>query len=106
MTTNLSIGEVARRSGLKPSAIRYYEQIGLLPAPFRSGGRRLYRDSILDRLSILNFAKHAGFSLREVRALLAENHGNRPLPQRWREMAHHKIAEIEEFIAHANSVLK
>jgi DNA-binding transcriptional MerR regulator len=66
----------------------------------------MYSDSILDRLSILSFAKHAGFSLKEVQALLVDNHGNRPLPQRWRELAHHKIVELETFIAHANSVLE
>jgi DNA-binding transcriptional MerR regulator len=65
-----SIGEVARRAGLKRSAIRYYEQIGLLPKAERVGGQRRYDTSVLTLLSIIDVAQRAGFTLAETRTLL------------------------------------
>jgi len=47
MASALTIGEVAKQAGLRPSAIRYYEKAGLLPKPLRSGGQRLYSPDIL-----------------------------------------------------------
>jgi MerR family transcriptional regulator, redox-sensitive transcriptional activator SoxR len=52
----LTIGEVARQSGLRPSAIRFYEKSGLLPTPLRSGGQRRYDASVLRRLAVLQRA--------------------------------------------------
>lgn len=46
----LTIGEVARRSGVAATTLRYYEQIGLLPAPTRLGGQRRYDEAVLSRL--------------------------------------------------------
>jgi DNA-binding transcriptional MerR regulator len=66
----LSIGEVARRSGVTASALRYYERTGLIPAGERSGGKRVYGDELLDRLALIRVAKTAGFRLTEIRTLL------------------------------------
>jgi MerR family redox-sensitive transcriptional activator SoxR len=99
----MTIGEVARRSGLRASAIRYYEALGLLPKPRRTGGRRRYDDDVLKRLAMVRFAKHVGFSMEEVKLLLDGVHG-RPPTERWRKLARAKAKEVAEFIAHATTV--
>ena len=99
----MTIGEVARRAGLRTSAIRYYERLGVLPEASRRGGRRYYDDAVLDALAIVRFAKHIGFTLDELRLLLGGQHG-RPRPERWRELAHTRLAEVDALIARAEDV--
>jgi DNA-binding transcriptional MerR regulator len=68
---SVSIGEAGRRSGVKVPTIRYYEQIGLLPAPPRTdGNRRCYDDSDLRRLSFIRHARELGFEVGAIRTLL------------------------------------
>lgn len=67
---DLSIGEVARRAGIQPSALRYYESIGLMPAPRRVSGRRRYDESAVRMLKIVQLAQSAGFSIAEIQVLL------------------------------------
>jgi MerR family redox-sensitive transcriptional activator SoxR len=100
---DLSIGEIARRTGLRPSAIRYYEKIGLLPKTARVNGRRRYDESALERLAIVRFAKRVGFSIAEVRTLLRDT-PRRPPPERWRELAHNKLAQLDQLIVEASTV--
>jgi len=71
--SGMSIGEAARKSGLRPSAIRYYEKLGLLAKATRVNGRRRYDDQILRRLAIVRFARHVGFTLTETKLLLADS---------------------------------
>jgi DNA-binding transcriptional MerR regulator len=99
----MSIGEVARRAELRPSAIRYYEKIGLLPRPPRAGGRRLYDELVLERLAIVRFAKFVGFRIDEIRLLLDGSPG-RPPPQRWRLIAESKVAHVDAIITEAIAV--
>ena len=67
----LSIGTLARRTGTKVQTIRYYEQIGLMPAPRRTaGGQRRYDEGDLDRLAFVRHARQLGFPLDAIRALL------------------------------------
>jgi len=99
----LSIGEVAHRAGIRSSTIRYYERLGLLPKPPRTNGRRRYDESILERLAIVQFAKRMGFTINEIKTLLSGSIG-RPPPERWRSLAHVKLAEVDRFIADAASV--
>jgi MerR family redox-sensitive transcriptional activator SoxR len=94
----LTIGMVASRAGLRPSAIRYYEEQGLLPAACRKGGRRLYDVSILDRLALITLGKAAGFTLQEIRDLTARA-GRRQPGSLWRSAADAKRAEVDEQIA-------
>ena len=63
------IGELARRAGVPPSTVRYYERIGLLPAPPREGGRRLYGEDTVRRLRLIGFGKRLGFTLRQMKEL-------------------------------------
>jgi DNA-binding transcriptional MerR regulator len=67
----LAIGELARRAGTAPSALRYYERIGLLPAAERAGGKRHYPPSSAERLALVRLYQDAGFTLKEIRQLLA-----------------------------------
>ncbi len=68
---DLAIGAVAKASGVKAPTIRYYEQIGLLPAPPRSeGNRRLYDARDLRRLAFIRHARELGFEIEAIRALL------------------------------------
>jgi DNA-binding transcriptional MerR regulator len=71
-TDPVPIGEAARHSGVKVPTIRYYEQIGLLPAPPRSdGNRRQYDAADLRRLAFIRHARELGFEIDAIRALLA-----------------------------------
>jgi redox-sensitive transcriptional activator SoxR len=95
MPNELTIGEVARRAGVSPSAIRYYESVGLVEPERRSGGRRLYGELAIERLALISFAKEMGFSLDEVRQLLAGFPEETPAGARWTELATSKLAELE-----------
>jgi DNA-binding transcriptional MerR regulator len=67
----LTIGRVAEATGCKVQTIRYYEQIGLLPAPGRSrGNQRLYDDRAVERLAFIRHARGLGFPLDAIRDLL------------------------------------
>ncbi len=63
---SLTIGEAAARAGIRASAIRYYERVGLIPPPERVSGRRRYEEGIVRRLELIAVAKEAGFSLDEA----------------------------------------
>ena len=97
----LSIGEVARRAGIATSAIRYYESEALLPNPERRSGRRVYEESVLERLRVIDLAKRSGFSIAEIRHLLGGFSTDTPPGERWRAMASSKLHELEERIAEA-----
>jgi MerR family redox-sensitive transcriptional activator SoxR len=97
----MTIGEVAKKAGLRASAIRYYEKAGLLPKPVRSGGQRRYDSSILARLAVLERAKDCGFTLYEARQLF--NDQGRPA-ERWQRLAPKKIAELDALIQRATAM--
>ncbi len=91
----LTIGEVARRAGIRPSALRYYESVGLLPAPRRVGGQRLYGAGVLDQLAVIHLAQQAGFTVVEIRTLLHGFTADTPPPARWRALAERKLVEVD-----------
>ncbi|MEV5970161.1 MerR family transcriptional regulator [Streptomyces sp. NPDC051921] len=68
--TLLDIAEVAERSGLAPSALRFYEKKGLIAADGRNGLRRTYRPEALERLALITCARSAGFSIAEIERFL------------------------------------
>ena len=96
MVTALTIGEVARRAGIAPSALRYYEKAGILPAPVRAGGKRRYDADVLRRVDLLRFAQQAGFSLDEIKTLFYGFGADTPLSARWRSLARKKVTELDE----------
>ncbi|WP_432468365.1 helix-turn-helix domain-containing protein [Agarivorans sp. Z349TD_8] len=69
----MDIAEVARRSGLKPSTLRYYEKIGLIHSPSRKGLRRQYFPSVLNKLNIISLGRMAGLSLIEISMMFDAN---------------------------------
>lgn len=69
--TDLDIAEVARRSGVPASALRYYEDRGLIAPIGRRGLRRLYDAGVLERLALIGLGRAAGFSLEEIARMLA-----------------------------------
>lgn len=91
----LSIGEVARRTGVRTSALRYYEAAGLLPAPGRAGGRRWYDATAIRRIDVLRFAQQAGFTLQEIKVLFHGFSTDTPLSARWQALARRKLTELE-----------
>lgn len=97
----LRIGEVAERARIATSAIRYYEREGLIPKADRRGNTRVYGDDIFDRLSLIELAKSAGFTVAETRQLLRGVSRTTPPGPRWRELAQKKLNEIEARIAEA-----
>lgn len=73
--TQMTIGQVAQRAGVRASTIRYYEERGVLRAPDRVAGQRRYGSDVLRRLAIIDVAQRAGFSLTEAADLLASADG-------------------------------
>jgi MerR family redox-sensitive transcriptional activator SoxR len=91
----LTISEVAKRAGIRASAIRYYESIQLLAPPPRSAGRRRYNPEVLRRISFIQVAQAAGLTIAEIQTLMNELDGDMPLSERWRMLAHQKLAEVD-----------
>lgn len=91
-----SIGEIARRSGVPASTIRYYEEIELLPAPRRVSGQRRYDDTVLQQLNLIRLAQQAGFTLAEIEVLLHDFPPGTPPSSRWQVMARQKLSELEQ----------
>jgi MerR family transcriptional regulator, redox-sensitive transcriptional activator SoxR len=92
---SLSIGEVARRTGLRTSALRYYEESGLLPETTRVKGRRVYDAQAIRRIDGLRFAQAAGFTLKEIKALFHGSGAKSTLSARWQSMARKKLLELD-----------
>jgi MerR family transcriptional regulator, redox-sensitive transcriptional activator SoxR len=98
----MTIGEVARKAGIRPSSLRYYESVGILPKPERVNGRRHYDGEVLrgvlDRLAVVSIAQQAGFTVAEIRTLLHGFSDDAPPSERWRIMAREKLTEVEALI--------
>jgi DNA-binding transcriptional MerR regulator len=98
----LTIGELARRTGVATSALRYWEQFGLLPAPARVSGQRRYPQSAVETVGVIVFLRDVGFTLRELGTLVGGTSGSSAL-EGWRELARRKLTELDERIAHAQA---
>lgn len=90
----LDIGEVAARSGIKASALRYYEEAGLISSVSRHGLRRQFLPDVLLRLRLISMGKSAGFSLTEIAAMFGSD-GAPDLP---RDVLHQKAERIDRQI--------
>jgi MerR family transcriptional regulator, redox-sensitive transcriptional activator SoxR len=98
----MRIGEVAEQAGVRTSLIRYYERIGLLPAPERVSGQRRYDASVLRRLAVIDVAQRAGLSLDEISELVRA--GSEPISDHLRDLAERKLLEIDALIDRAQRV--
>lgn len=100
----LTIGAVAKRAGLRPSAVRYYESVGLLPLPRRVSGQRRYTAEALRQLAFINLAQRAGLTIAEIKAL-RHDYPQDALPiERWQAIAPRKIRELDELIKRVNEM--
>lgn len=104
LKSSLSIGYVAARAGLRTSAIRWYESVGVLPEPERASGQRRYGPEVLERLAVIGTAQRAGLTLEEVRDLLDGADAGEPVGDRLRALAERKLPEVEALIARAEAV--
>jgi MerR family redox-sensitive transcriptional activator SoxR len=109
----LPIGDVAEASGRSASSIRYYERVGLIPAPKRVSGQRRYPRAVLRTLAVIDTAQRAGLTLAEIRALLAANPGDSGDPSApgdpgvsdlLRQVATRKLPEVRALIQRAERV--
>ncbi len=106
MEAGLTIGKVALETGVAATTLRYYEQVGLLPAPVRVGGQRRYDDSVLPRLEVIGLCKSAGFTLDEIQVLFADDAPGRPASK---ALAEAKLSEIDariESLTRARAVIE
>src|SRR5262249_56104 len=94
----LTISQVARQIRLRPSAIRYYERIGLLPLAQRFSGQRRYDPRVLYRLAIIQRARQLGFTLAEIRYLFFGFCDVTRASERWRTLSQRKLAELEYLV--------
>jgi len=102
----MKIGELAKRANLNASAIRYYEKLGLLPAPARTSGQRRYSTESLDRVLLIRFASEMGFSLPEIKVFLSGIREAAPVGPRWKKLAARKIVEMRQVIVRARRLEK
>ena len=86
----LRIGEVAGVTGMSVSAVRYYEEIGVISAATRVGGKRRFDPETIGRVRFIQRAQQAGFSLEEIRTILDDESGA------WRDLVDEKLVELTE----------
>ena len=99
----LSIGELADKARVRASALRYWEQRGLLPGAHRDGGRRMWPATAVRRVALIKMAQRAGFTLAEITQLIAGD--TTPSASRqWRDMAARKLPELDRHIAQTQAL--
>jgi MerR family copper efflux transcriptional regulator len=96
----LTISELGRRAGVATSALRYWEELGLLPAPARIAGQRRYPESAAWLVGVILLLRDVGFSLAEQKAFMASHAA---APGDWQRLARRKRAELDEQIAKAQT---
>ncbi|MFG1710806.1 MerR family transcriptional regulator [Nonomuraea sp. M3C6] len=100
MDEQLTIGELAHRTGVAASALRYWEDLGLLPVPTRVSGQRRYPLSAVEQVGEILLLRDVGFTLRELKALIV----SRSLAgDGWRELHQRKLTELDQRIAQAQA---
>lgn len=97
---DLDIGEVAQRSGVPASTLRFYEEKGLIASVGRRGLRRLFDPGILERLALIALGRSAGFSLDEIAGMFASD----GRPKIDRQMLAIKASELDETICRLSAM--
>lgn len=97
---HITITELAQRSGVAASALRYYESLGLISAARTSGNQRRYRRSALRRVAVIKVARTMGVSLRQVRTAFRGLPDRRdPTPADWEQLSRRWRDELSERVA-------
>ena len=91
----MRIGELAKRTGVNPSAIRYYESLGIITPPPRIARQRHYQPDAVDRLLLVRFASDMDFTLSEIKLFLNGLKESAPVGPRWRKFAYRKMKEVD-----------
>ena len=99
-----AIGEVARRVGIRASAIRYYESVEVLPAPQRINGRRRYDARVFDRLAVIQMAQQAGFTVAELQTLFNGFTTETTASARWEVLARQKLVEVDALMSRVQAM--
>jgi MerR family transcriptional regulator, redox-sensitive transcriptional activator SoxR len=99
-----AIGEVARRVGIRASAIRYYESVEVLPAPQRINGRRRYDARVFDRLAVIQMAQQAGFTVAELQTLFNGFTTETTASARWEVLARQKLVEVDSLMSRVQAM--
>lgn len=95
----LTIGELAERSGVAPSALRFYEEEGLVSSQRTPGGQRRFEREMLRRVAFVRVAQQVGLTLREIRSALAElPEGRTPTKADWARLSRSWRSRIDEQI--------
>ena len=97
----LSIGVIAQRTGLRVSAIRYYESAGLIEPARRISGRRVYDRAVFESIALVRLAQEAGFTVAEIRELVSGFKSATPASTRWQALAHRKLVDVVDRIERA-----
>lgn len=102
----LSVGQVSQRSGVAPSALRFYERQGLLSSDRTGGNQRRYHADVLCRVAMIRACQRVGLSIAEIRIALAElPEGQVPGPQDWDRMSKRLQSELRDRIEDLNKAL-
>ncbi|WP_062428297.1 MerR family transcriptional regulator [Herbidospora daliensis] len=100
----LTVGDLARASGVAPSAVRFYEAHGLLAAERTSGNQRRFRESDVCRTKVIRVAQRVGLSVAEIKEVL-DDLPPAPSPGDWMRLAESLVAEAQRRIRHLEQVL-
>jgi MerR family transcriptional regulator, copper efflux regulator len=90
----ITIGELSRRTGLAISALRYYEEVGLLEPQARVSGQRRYAADAVDAVGLIRVLRDVHFTLGEIDQMARDG---------WRALARRKMTELDDLIAHATA---
>lgn len=102
----MKIGEVARKAGVRTSAIRFYEKAGVLPPASRQNGQRHFAAEVELQLAVVEFARKAGFTIAEIKLLFHGFRKSAPASARWRRLAQKKYQEMDVQIARLKDMQK
>lgn len=104
--SELSIGQLAALAGLNASTLRYYESVGLLPAPSRKSGQRRYDEQLLERINFIKIAQQTGCTIQEISVLLEGFESDGSISDRWEQLAMRKRSELEHRKQQLNSMIQ
>lgn len=100
----ISIYQVTQQTGIRPSTLRYYDEIGLLRPIRRVSGRRHYDESVFQRLALIQTGQQAGFTLAELGVLLNNVLGSEANGAGWHDLVERKLKEMDARMRHIASM--
>jgi MerR family redox-sensitive transcriptional activator SoxR len=103
----LTVSQVAARSGVAPSALRFYERQGLIGSDRTGGNQRRYHSDVLNRVAMIRACQRVGLSIADIRAALAElPEDHIPGPEDWKRLSERLQRELRDRIDDLNHTLQ